>query len=108
MDGGAGEDVLFGGLGHDELTGGADADTFVFAGVVNNDIITDFEVGIDQIDFTAYGPISEVDAVAIASQPGSDVVLDLGSNGKVTLQGITLEDLSLDDFVFTADTLVVV
>ncbi|MGJ8611047.1 MAG: calcium-binding protein, partial [Octadecabacter sp.] len=106
--GGAGSDTLHGGLGHDELTGGADSDTFVFAGTVNNDIITDFEVGVDQIDLTGYGPISTADAIAIASQSGTDVVLDLGQNGSVTLQGIDLGDLSLDDFVYIPDDIFVV
>lgn len=106
--GGDGEDILHGSLGDDRLTGGADADTFVFAGTVNSDIITDFEVGVDKIDVTAYGPISPEDALDAFTQVGADVVIDLGGNGDITLQGIALEDLSLDDFIYLPDDIFVV
>lgn len=109
LDGGDGNDTLVGGLGNDELTGGAGADTFVFAGVVNNDVITDFEAGIDTIDFTAYGPFSVEDAIAIASDTPEGVLLDLYGNGSVLLEGVALSDLSLNDFNFILDdTLTVV
>ncbi|MBU2992079.1 hypothetical protein Q4555_10810 [Octadecabacter sp. 1_MG-2023] len=108
LNGGDGEDILNGGMGNDELTGGAGADVFIFEGTVNYDVITDFEVGIDQIDFTAYGPISDADAAAIASQTGSDVVLNLSGSGQVTLEGIALGDLSLSDFIYVPDDILVV
>lgn len=117
LDGGKGNDILRGGNGNDSLdggkqsdtmNGGADADTFVFAGSINENIITDFETGIDQIDFTAYGPISDADAMAIASQAGKHVLLDLGSNGRVTLLNTDLGDLSLDDFIYIQDDIFVV
>lgn len=103
LNGGDGDDVLIGGLGNDVLIGGAGADTFVFSGTVNRDRITDFEAGIDQIDLTGYGPISTEEAIAVASQVGDDVVLDLGANGRVTLENVDLGDLSLDDFIFIPD-----
>ncbi|MGJ8625261.1 MAG: calcium-binding protein, partial [Yoonia sp.] len=105
--GGDGEDILHGSIGDDELTGGADADSFVFAGTVNDDIITDFEVGVDQIDMTDYGPFSNVDVVALLSQSGDDVVLDLGHHGTVTMQDIDLGDLSLTDFVYIPEDVLV-
>ena len=60
LEGGEGDDILFGGLGADELTGGAGADRFqYFAGAEsnsnNNDLITDFTVGEDTLDFAAFG-----------------------------------------------------
>ncbi|MCF2871245.1 hypothetical protein L0664_09240 [Octadecabacter sp. G9-8] len=108
LNGGTGEDILVGGLGNDILNGGQDADTFVFAGVTNSDIIEDFETGIDKIDFTAYGPVSDLDAVSIASQVGDDVVLDLGAQGDITLKDTNLADLSLDDFIYISDDIFVV
>lgn len=105
---GKGNDILRGGDGNDRMTGGADADTFVFAGSINADVITDFETGVDKIDFTDYGPISDADATAIASQAGNHVVLDLGSNGQVTLLNTDIGDLSLDDFIYILDDIFVV
>jgi Ca2+-binding RTX toxin-like protein len=56
--GGAGNDTIIGGAGADILTGGADHDNFRFlsssdshAGAGQFDTITDFEQGIDKIDF---------------------------------------------------------
>lgn len=54
--GGAGTDRLIGGAGTDIMTGGADRDVFVFTAIsdsrpgVARDRITDFQVGLDQID----------------------------------------------------------
>ena len=47
-------DTLSGGAGNDVLTGGAGADAFVFGGVdTGNDLITDFDPGVDMIDLSA-------------------------------------------------------
>ncbi|MEM6663678.1 MAG: hypothetical protein AAF666_16045 [Pseudomonadota bacterium] len=60
LDGGAGEDRLFGGDGADviaggaavdQLSGGAGADRFVFDKNSGDDVIVDFEDGVDAIDF---------------------------------------------------------
>ena len=55
--GSTGADVIEGGVGSDRLTGGADADTFDFNVASHSrgstiDTITDFELGLDLIDFT--------------------------------------------------------
>ncbi len=51
LTGGSGHDTLAGGTGMDHLTGGSGADVFRFdaAGSAHADIITDFAVGVDQI-----------------------------------------------------------
>ncbi|QIG49920.1 calcium-binding protein [Nordella sp. HKS 07] len=54
----AGSDRLIGGTGKDTMTGGTEADTFVFnpgdssLNSANYDRITDFETGVDKIDFS--------------------------------------------------------
>ena len=52
--GGAGDDVLFDDGGLDRLNGGAGADIFVFSDATDGGIITDFELGVDRIDLSAY------------------------------------------------------
>ena len=54
IDGGAGNDRLVDGRGRDVLTGGSGADIFEFIEDGKRDKITDFELGIDRIDFTDY------------------------------------------------------
>lgn len=54
LTGAAGDDRLSGGGGDDVLTDGAGADTFIFVYDTATDIITDFTVGVDQIDLSAW------------------------------------------------------
>ncbi|TCS18439.1 calcium-binding protein [Caulobacter sp. BK020] len=68
--GGAGDDVLVGGSGADTLAGATGADTFAYYGLSTvafshndstlaaRDQITDFESGIDSLDFTRAQPVS--------------------------------------------------
>jgi serralysin len=42
-----------GNLGRDNITGGAGADTFVFGGVISDDTIFDFEVGVDRLELAS-------------------------------------------------------
>ncbi len=60
LDGGIGNDKLTGGTGYDTMTGGDGADTFFFntaqdsgVGLVNRDVITDFNPAADKLDFSA-------------------------------------------------------
>ncbi|MGO7892646.1 calcium-binding protein, partial [Rhizobium leguminosarum] len=59
LNGGAGKDIIIGGAGKDIMTGGAYSDTFVFKAPTeigsgsNRDVITDFQHGVDKMDFSA-------------------------------------------------------
>lgn len=57
LDGGVGNDVLLGALGTDTLTGGSGNDVFRFTsaldGRINIDTITDYQVGVDQIQLSS-------------------------------------------------------
>ncbi|QLQ20896.1 MAG: hypothetical protein HZT43_18460 [Exiguobacterium profundum] len=116
MSGRAGRDVLTGGDGSDRLVGGADGDTlsggaggdvFVFEKLNGNDVVTDFQNGIDKIDIQAFGidPASFASAVApfFTTVPGG-VLLDLSglgaTSGQVTFLGLALGDIDVTDFVF--------
>ncbi len=79
LDGGAGADSIDGGAGKDTLTGGTDADVFLYAVKTDSgptkatrDVITDFEVGFDQIDLSA------IDAKSTTA--GDDAFTFIGSD----------------------------
>lgn len=95
--GGDGNDTLEGGLGDDWLSGGAGADTFVFTGGAANghDTITDFESGVDVIQFLDFDEPEDVTFVALErgiQVQVDDIAVDvLIANGR---------PLSEDDIVF--------
>jgi Ca2+-binding RTX toxin-like protein len=92
ISGGNGKDLIFDGSGADTLSGGQDADTFVFsstqASVMLNgkpqDVITDFESGVDHIDLTAFGlqngQFIELDNQNIAGTNYSVIGVDANGN----------------------------
>lgn len=71
LTGNSGSNVLQGGAGKDIMTGGASSDTFAFKALTemgsgaNRDVITDFQKGVDKIDFSA------IDANGSAQGDGS-------------------------------------
>lgn len=105
LDGGNGNDLLSGGFGNDILTGGAGNDTFNFTHTsFGHDVITDVQVGDaveDIIEFNT-STFQNFNAVIDASQDvGSDMVILLDDNSTITLLGVSVDDLSADDFRFT-------
>lgn len=132
INGGNGDDVITGGVGPDMLTGGRGHDTFVFlsgsdapaqgegeaeAGSDHQpETITDFEAGVDQLDFSAFGTLTSFSqsgptAYAIwVEQDGSDAVIELDLNGNVdgehpaemsvVLTNVDAASLSAHDFLF--------
>ncbi|WP_374385057.1 calcium-binding protein [Dongia sp.] len=75
--GGAGNDVISGGSGHDTLEGGKGADHFLFNSESQTDVITDFDVFEDQIEFDgitykgqAIHSLAEADAAGAAHYIG--------------------------------------
>lgn len=97
--GGAGADTLNGGRGNDTLTGGQGGDIFVVADDFGNDVITDFEVGIDTLRISK-DQFADWDALfGAAQQVGSDVVIT--SNGNtLTLKGVELSTLDPSNVEF--------
>ena len=93
---GIGNDTLVGGTGDDTLVGEAGADSFVFLANQGNDVIREFETGVDVISIGSGA--SSFDSLNM-SQSGSDVLITLGS-GTIRLEGLSLQSLSADDFSF--------
>jgi hypothetical protein len=93
------DDILMGMEGNDTLTGGLGADTFVFNQEGGDDIITDFSSDEDVIDLSAFAG-SRYDLMQHITQTGNDVNIDLGNGDSVTLEGVDLNSLHTDDFLF--------
>ena len=84
-------DILSGNRADNALTGGAGADHFLFdRAVFGQDRITDWEDGLDKLDFSALGLGLEDFTV---TQEGDDTVLTLTRD---TRFGVTLEDTARD------------
>lgn len=93
MEGGDGDDILIGGRGDDELVGGAGSDTFVFAPRSGYDVIEDFDVTEDVLNFTGNDNFD-------AYEDNGTLVIDFGNGSEVELSGLTLDDLSEVNITF--------
>ena len=95
-------DTLDGGTGNDLLFGGRGADEFVFDTEDGGaDTILDFTAGTDLIDLgsnTDFDSFAEV--LAVAAQQGQDTILDFGGGNTLTLEGVILSELTAEDFGF--------
>lgn len=95
--GASGADILAGTLGDDLFTGNGGADIFdLNYANFGNDTISDFEDGIDLIDFTDTGLIYGDLTISVV---GSDTVIDDGLGNSITLLGIT-SAIDQSDFIF--------
>ena len=103
LDGGDGADVIVGGWGDDILTGGAGADLFVFNDDrTRDDVITDFEDGIDIIQIASYG-FTDVSDLSM-SQIGGDVVITLSDRDSITIEDMLVSNLTNSDFDLLAQS----
>jgi Ca2+-binding RTX toxin-like protein len=93
LNGGAGNDRLIGEQGNDTLTGGAGADIFVVTGAGDGDIITDFVVGTDKIDLTAFGTFVSI------VQDGVDAVVTFATGVFARVKSVTASALTGDSFI---------
>ncbi len=103
LNGGAGDDRLIDGRGRDIMTGGSGADIFEFVQDGRRDKITDFEMGVDRLDFTDYDGLYSYLDLTIRVRPdgaailiGSEVLWIRSSDG----QPINIADWTQDSFIF--------
>lgn len=92
--GGIGDDRLDGGLGYDVLVGDSGADTFAFSAGAGDDVVSDFAIGIDRLEFAGV----TLDDLTVADDNGNAVIT--WAEGTVTLMGINVTDLSASDYAF--------
>ena len=106
INGGAGNDQINAGKDDDIITGGAGNDTFIFTEFTDGerDVITDWTNGEDLFRLTGItnapgsGLQGRVDALDITAVAGG---VEFGFDGHtVFLQGASVGDLGLEDFIF--------
>ncbi|NEP81636.1 MAG: calcium-binding protein, partial [Okeania sp. SIO3B3] len=94
LDGGLGDDIIAGQLGDDILTGGLGGDMFEFGFGDGDNIITDFEDGIDVIGL---GDGLSFEQLTI-SQIGNDTRIST-ERLSITLQNVEDSAIGIDDFI---------
>lgn len=101
VDGGAGVDTLWGGGGDDVFSGGDGADLFIFSSGHGHDTVTDFNVNDDilQLTDTATDFVDAASVIAAATSVSGGVSIDLGGGDSLTLDGISIADLSDVSFI---------
>jgi len=96
--GGSGADTIVGNAHDNVLTGNAGADHFVETSGAGDDVIADFQHGVDLIDLIQAGIHSLAD-LTITTNADGDAVFDLGT-GSVTLSHVAGASLTAGDFLF--------
>ncbi len=95
--GGGGEDVLNGGASSDHLTGGGGADTFQFTVTGGIDRITDWQDGIDMLNFTSDGlGFGDFAVSTFGGGAGTKIV---GGGYVVFFEGVPTADIDAADFL---------
>lgn len=99
LSGGWGRDRISGGSGNDTLSGGGGADTFVFAQGLGRDVIRDFTPGEDQIQLLWFADQGKDFFDLRIEQQGDDVLVLTGS-GRVLVEDMQVNLLTVDEFLF--------
>ena len=94
--GNGGDDILIDGAGSDVMTGGSGRDIFVLTPDGAADTIMDFQLGVDRLDFSAYGLIYSINDLTVTST-GSGVILAVGDE-TLTIHSANGMPLSAQDF----------
>ncbi|HYG26837.1 MAG TPA: M57 family metalloprotease, partial [Caulobacteraceae bacterium] len=98
ITGNAAANRLQGNAGADTLTGGAGADTFVFTAGGGADIVTDFTVGTDKLDATAFGAYLSITA------SGADTLVTFAAGVTALLKNVSLAAVTNASFIGLTST----
>ena len=99
LNGDKGDDVLFGGAGNDTLTGGEGADQFVFLANSNNgnDVITDFQAGVDKVVFADLVSPHDLQNAVWNDETHTLSFTGVGKDGTTYQNSITFNGLSVGE-----------
>lgn len=97
ITGNAAANRLQGSAGNDTLTGLGGADIFVFTTGGGADVVTDFTIGTDKLDATAFGAYISI------AQSGADAVVNFSSTVSVRLTNVSASNLTDASFVGLAN-----
>jgi len=107
LKGDDGKDRLDGGNGNDYLTGGNQNDTFIFKGNFGYDVITDFNTSGsgEKIDLSGVADISGFrdlvnNHLSAFDDEYGDAFIEDGNGNSIHLWGVSVDDLSKNDFIF--------
>jgi Ca2+-binding RTX toxin-like protein len=102
LNGGPGDDNLYGNEGNDTLTGDNGKDIFVLAKCDGSDTITDYTDGEDKIGLLRRLSFDKL----LFEQVNDDVTISLATTGELlaTLKGVSVSDISEDDFTNRSDS----
>ncbi len=98
ISGSSWNDTIYGDSGNDTLSGSGGDDIFVFRASSGQDIITDFSVGHDVLQFRDGVFADSAAAFAAASASGSNTIVTIDASTQVLLQNVALANLHVDDF----------
>lgn len=97
MSGGAGNDTLNGNIGDDVYSGGAGADRFIFGEAsFGNDVITDYQDGVDKI--VVWNTLGNSMADLTITDLGTNALVEMGNGSVLVMGGGGL--LEASDFIF--------
>ncbi|MCB2135139.1 MAG: hypothetical protein KDE08_04225, partial [Rhodobacteraceae bacterium] len=96
VSGGGGQDILLDGAGADTLWGGAGSDTFILAEDGVDDVLGDFQPGVDRIDLSCYAYLRSLDQLVF--QPISGGVVIHYGNERLTVYTTSGRSLTAADF----------
>ena len=98
--GGQGNDKLYGSEGNDRLSGGPGEDIFIFEPGEYENTITDFTLGEDKIDLSAFD-LENIDELVFVNAENNKVTLDsfLLNGVSVILENLTNANISEDHFI---------
>jgi Ca2+-binding RTX toxin-like protein len=93
--------------GDDNLSGSSGNDVFVLAQPVGNDTIHSFDVAHDKLDLIGFSDLSSFAAVQtrLSENSNGDAVITIPQGASITFAGVSVENLTADNFVFNLDPL---
>lgn len=99
LTGGTSADILLDGAGDDRMTGGGGADLFVLAADGQRDTITDFRIGTDRIDVSAWQDLYSTHQLEVRTQSwGADIRY---GNERLILRSDNGSSIDIADLVAT-------